>query len=70
MRYRVTTKTGEVHEFNSPFLPHSLRKSMNLPLTHKIEVLPDEDRNHSGTVQEIRAPAADSEAQEGKGGEA
>jgi hypothetical protein len=43
---------------------------MNLPLTHKIEVLPDEDRNYSGTVQEISAPAADSEAQEGKGGEA
>ncbi len=39
MRYRVTLKTGEVHEFDSPFAELSLRKSMNLPLTAKIEVI-------------------------------
>jgi hypothetical protein len=39
MRYRVTTKQGEVHEFDSPFQPESLRKSMGLPLTAKIEVI-------------------------------
>lgn len=39
MRYRVTLKNGEVHEFNSPFQEESLRKSMGLPLTAKIEVI-------------------------------
>jgi hypothetical protein len=43
MRYRVTLKTGEVHEFNSPFQPESLRKSMGLPLTAKIEVIPPKE---------------------------
>jgi hypothetical protein len=39
MRYKVTLKDGTIHEFNSPFQPDSLRKSMGLPLTAKIEVL-------------------------------
>lgn len=41
MRYRVTLQTGEIHEFNSPFQEESLRKTMNLPLTAKIEVIPN-----------------------------
>ncbi len=39
MKYRVTLQKGEVHEFDSPFHPESLRKSMGLPLTAKIEVI-------------------------------
>jgi hypothetical protein len=50
MKYRVTTKQGEVHEFTSPFQPDSLRKSMNLPLTAKIEVIEQrtEEKNDDG----------------------
>ena len=43
MRYRVTTKQGEVHEFDSPFQPESLRKSMGLPLTATIEVVKEKE---------------------------
>lgn len=45
MRYKVTLKSGEVHEFDSPFHPDSLRKSMNLPLTAKIEVISNGQEN-------------------------
>ena len=50
MRYRVTLKSGEVHEFDSPFKPDSLRKSMNLPLTAKIEVIQPKE-TEDGLVQ-------------------
>ena len=43
MKYRVTLKNGEVHEFNSPFQPESLRKSMGLPLTATIEVIKEKE---------------------------
>lgn len=57
MRYRVTTKNGEVHEFDSPFHPDSLRKSMGLPLTAKIEVVQpkesnDGDSNEAGIIRQ------------------
>jgi hypothetical protein len=39
MRYKVTLQSGEAHEFDSPFHVDSLRKSMNLPLSAKIEVV-------------------------------
>ena len=48
MKYRVTLKSGEQYEFDSPFHPDSLRKSMNLPLTAKIEVVqPEENKDES-----------------------
>lgn len=49
MRYRVTMKNGEIHEFNSPFMKDSLRKSMNLPLTATIELLQEKDHDQPQT---------------------
>lgn len=54
MRYRVTMKNGDIHEFNSPFQPDSLRKSMNLPLTAKIEVLQENDNGNQHQTSGIR----------------
>ena len=56
MRYRVTTKQGDVHEFDSPFQQDSLRKTLNLPLTAKIEVIqPKEKVNEEANLE---TPAA------------
>lgn len=52
MRYRVTLKSGDVHEFNSPFHIDSLRKSMNLPLTAKIEMIDQPTKEHEDERQE------------------
>lgn len=53
MRYRVTMKNGEIHEFNSPFMKDSLRKSMNLPLTATIELL-QETSNDQPQTSDLR----------------
>jgi hypothetical protein len=44
MKYRITLKNGESYEFNSPFTPESLRKSMNLPTSTKIELVQPEEK--------------------------
>lgn len=57
MRYRVTTKEGKVQEFDAPFMESSIRKTMGLPLTAKIEVIIQGDSNGqtSTTVEQTVA---------------
>lgn len=47
MRYRVTLQDGQVHEFDSPFREDSIRKTLNLPLTAKIELIQPKEQNNA-----------------------
>jgi len=54
MKYKVTLKNGDAHEFASPLLPTALRKVMNLPYDAILEQVQIEGAEN-GTFSESNA---------------
>jgi len=57
--WRVTLKSGEVHQFQSPFTAEALRRSMGLPDSATIEPLEENhhaDHDATSTLRAAEAP--------------